>query len=154
MLENLIVFGRYFGLSRRECIRRVPELLRFAGLTERGESRIDTLSDSASFEALYPAFSRLKIQRTWEGILLAPMTITDVVLGEWVWAALKSTLSGLAILLVMSLLGLVHSPAALAMIPVAFLLGLAFAGVALVITLCAGVPVLLAIRLVRARLMR
>jgi lipooligosaccharide transport system permease protein len=93
---------------------------------------------SASFEALYSAFSRLKIQRTWEGILLAPMTITDVVLGEWVWAALKSTLSGLAILLVMSLLGLVHSPAALAMIPVAFLLGLAFAGVALVITALAN----------------
>ena len=44
VLENLIVFGRYFGLSRRECMRRVPELLRFAGLTERGESRIDTLS--------------------------------------------------------------------------------------------------------------
>ncbi|HSN70093.1 MAG TPA: ABC transporter permease [Steroidobacteraceae bacterium] len=89
---------------------------------------------SASFEALYSAFSRLKIQRTWEGILLAPMTIADVVLGEWVWAALKSTLSGLAILLVMFALGLVKSPAALAMIPVAFLLGLAFAGVALVIT--------------------
>jgi lipooligosaccharide transport system permease protein len=93
---------------------------------------------SATFEALYSAFSRLKIQRTWEGILLAPMTITDVVLGEWVWAALKSTLSGVAILLVMALLGLVHSPAALAMIPVGFLLGLAFAGIALVITALAN----------------
>ena len=89
---------------------------------------------SASFEALYSAFSRLKIQRTWEGILLAPMTVTDVVLGEWVWAAAKSTLSGGAILFVMALLGLVESAAALAMLPVAFLLGLAFAGVALVIT--------------------
>ena len=89
---------------------------------------------SASFEALYSAFSRLKIQRTWEGILLAPMTVADVVLGEWVWAAAKSTLSGAAILFVMSLLGLVQSAAALAMLPVAFVLGLAFAGVALVIT--------------------
>ena len=38
---------------------------------------------------------RLKVQRTWEGILYAPMTITDVVVGEWVWSALKATLERL-----------------------------------------------------------
>jgi lipooligosaccharide transport system permease protein len=52
--------------------------------------------NSASAEALYSAFSRLKVQRTWEGILHAPMTITDVVVGEWLWAAAKATLSGSA----------------------------------------------------------
>jgi lipooligosaccharide transport system permease protein len=90
--------------------------------------------NSASFEALYSAFSRLKVQRTWEGILHAPMTITDVVVGEWLWAGLKATLSGAAILLVMYVLGIVRGGAPLAVLPVLLLVGLAFSGVALVVT--------------------
>lgn len=89
---------------------------------------------SASFEALYSAFARLAIQRTWEGMLHAPLTIGDVVLGEWVWSALKSVLSGAAILLVMYALGIVSGWQPLAVLPVVLVTGLAFAGVALVIT--------------------
>jgi len=89
---------------------------------------------STSFEALWSAFTRLKQQRTWEGILHAPMTVTDIVVGEWVWAALKGVLSGVAILAVMAALGLVRTPMALWALPVMLLTGLAFAGIALVIT--------------------
>jgi lipooligosaccharide transport system permease protein len=92
-----------------------------------------TLS-SATFEALYSAFSRLKVQRTWEGILHAPMTIGDVVIGEWLWAALKALLSGAAILLVMYAFGLIRSPRALAVLPLLLLVGLTFSGIALVFT--------------------
>jgi lipooligosaccharide transport system ATP-binding protein len=42
--ENLIVFGRYFGLSKRECEARVPRLLDFAGLTDKAHARIEALS--------------------------------------------------------------------------------------------------------------
>jgi lipooligosaccharide transport system ATP-binding protein len=42
--ENLLVFGRYFGMSQREVAKRIPALLEFAGLAARGESRINTLS--------------------------------------------------------------------------------------------------------------
>jgi lipooligosaccharide transport system ATP-binding protein len=42
--ENLHVYGRYFGLRRVELARRVPELLDFAGLSARADSRIQTLS--------------------------------------------------------------------------------------------------------------
>jgi len=93
-----------------------------------------SVMNSASFEALYSAFTRLKHQRTWEGILHAPMTVTDIVVGEWVWAALKGTLSGVAILLVMAGLGLVKSFAALWLLPIILLVGLAFSGIALVVT--------------------
>jgi lipooligosaccharide transport system permease protein len=62
------------------------------------------------------------------------MTVTDIVVGEWVWAALKGVLSGVAILTVMAALGLVRSPMALWALPVMLLTGLAFAGIALVIT--------------------
>ena len=90
--------------------------------------------NSASAEALYSAFSRLKVQRTWEGILHAPMTITDVVVGEWLWAAAKATLSGTAILVVMYGFRFVHGAAPLVVIPVLFAVGLSFAGMALIMT--------------------
>ncbi len=90
--------------------------------------------NSASFEALWSAYSRLAVQRTWEGILQAPMTVRDVVLGEWLWAGCKSLLSGSAILLVMYALGVVHGLAPLAVLPVVMLIGICFAGIALVVT--------------------
>ncbi len=91
-------------------------------------------ANSATFEGLWSAFTRLKMQRTWEGILYAPMTVLDVVVGEWVWAALKGTLSGAAILLVMTALGVVDSPKALWVLPLVLLVGLAFGGLALIVT--------------------
>ncbi|MGN2390977.1 ATP-binding cassette domain-containing protein [Pelomicrobium sp. G1] len=42
--ENLLVFGRYFGLDDETVARRVPELLAFAGLEGRADTRIQTLS--------------------------------------------------------------------------------------------------------------
>ena len=42
--ENLLVFGRYFGLSDHETRGRIPALLEFAGLGTRAGSRIQTLS--------------------------------------------------------------------------------------------------------------
>jgi lipooligosaccharide transport system ATP-binding protein len=42
--ENLIVYGRYFGLADDAIRARVPELLEFAGLASRAGSRIQTLS--------------------------------------------------------------------------------------------------------------
>ncbi len=42
--ENLLVYGRYFGLTERAIRARIPQLLDFAGLTARAGSRIQTLS--------------------------------------------------------------------------------------------------------------
>lgn len=90
--------------------------------------------NAASFEALYSAFSRMHMQRTWEAILYAPVALDDVLAGEWLWAAAKATLSGSAILLVVTLLGFVSSPLALWALPVIFITGLAFAGLGLIVT--------------------
>ena len=42
--ENLLVYGRYFGLSPREVRARTGPLLEFAGLTGREGAKINTLS--------------------------------------------------------------------------------------------------------------
>lgn len=89
---------------------------------------------SASFESLYSGFARMHVQRTWEGILNAPVSLEDVLLAEWVWAASKSFLSGVAVLLVAIALGLSQSWSMIFIVPLAFLIGLSFAGMGLVMT--------------------
>jgi lipooligosaccharide transport system ATP-binding protein len=42
--ENLIIYGRYFGLSRREVRARADRLLEFVQLAERSGDRVDSLS--------------------------------------------------------------------------------------------------------------
>jgi lipooligosaccharide transport system ATP-binding protein len=42
--ENLFVYGRYFGLSRKEVRERAKELLEFVQLSERGTSKVQSLS--------------------------------------------------------------------------------------------------------------
>jgi lipooligosaccharide transport system ATP-binding protein len=42
--ENLVIYGRYFGLSRTDVGRRADELLEFAQLTERGNDQVEHMS--------------------------------------------------------------------------------------------------------------
>lgn len=42
--ENLLVFGRYFGLKEADIRARIPQLLDFAGLSSKADARIATLS--------------------------------------------------------------------------------------------------------------
>jgi len=42
--ENLLIYGRYFGLTRAECAKRADELLDFAQLTERAGDQVERLS--------------------------------------------------------------------------------------------------------------
>ncbi|MDP1594546.1 MAG: ABC transporter permease [Gallionella sp.] len=90
--------------------------------------------NSASFEALYSGFARMHEQRTWEAILNTPITLDDIVLSEIAWAASKSVLSGIAVLLVIWILGLAHSPLSLWIIPLSLLVGLCFASLGLIVT--------------------
>ena len=66
--------------------------------------------NAASFEALYSAFSRMHVQKTWDGIMNAPVSLDSVVLAEMLWAAFKAIFTVSAILCVMLALGISHSP--------------------------------------------
>jgi lipooligosaccharide transport system permease protein len=89
---------------------------------------------SASFEAMYSGFSRMHVQRTWEAIMHTPLTLGDIVLAEIVWAASKSVLSGVAIMLVAGVLGYASFPSMLYALPVIVLTGLAFSSTAMIVT--------------------
>ena len=121
-----------FGLGFSTMIPEV-EGVRYIAFLAGGTICYTTML-AASFEALYSGFARMHVQRTWEGILAAPVGLEDVVLAEWIWAASKSLLSGTAILLVAIALGLSQSWTMVFIVPLALLIGLAFAGMGLVMT--------------------
>jgi len=88
--------------------------------------------NAATFEALYSAFSRMHVQKTWDAILNTPLGLADVVAGELFWAATKSLFSGAAILVVITGMGLTHGPLMLWALPAIVLTGLAFAALGLI----------------------
>ena len=88
--------------------------------------------NAASFEALYSAFSRMNVQRTWDGIMNAPVRLDDVVFAEMLWAAYKSMFTSTVILGVMLALGISRSPMLLLALPLLGLVGVVFASIALI----------------------
>ncbi|MFA7097217.1 MAG: ABC transporter permease [Gammaproteobacteria bacterium] len=90
--------------------------------------------NTATFEGLYSVFTRMVPQRTYEAILATPLDVDDILAGEMLWCASKSLLSGVTILAVATLLGAVHDWSALLATPIMFLIGLCFAGPAMVMS--------------------
>jgi lipooligosaccharide transport system permease protein len=88
---------------------------------------------ASSFEALYSAFSRMHVQKTWDALMNAPLALDDVILAEMLWAATKSLMSGLAILCVMFVLGIGVHPQTLLVVPMLFMIGMTFASIGLVV---------------------
>ena len=87
---------------------------------------------AASFEALYSAYSRMQVQKTWDSILNAPVALDDIVFAEMLWAALKALFSVAAILVVIFVLDISRAPTMLLALPVLGLVGVTFASLALV----------------------
>jgi lipooligosaccharide transport system permease protein len=88
--------------------------------------------NAASFEALYSAFSRMHMQKTWDGIMNAPVRLDDVVMAEMLWAAYKALFAVTAILGVMLALGISQSWKLLLAWPLLWIVGVTFSCIALI----------------------
>ena len=88
--------------------------------------------NAASFEALYSAFSRMHVQKTWDGILNTPVQLDDVVLAEMLWAGFKALFSVTIILGVIWALDISRTPRMWLAVPILLGAGITFASMALV----------------------
>lgn len=89
---------------------------------------------AAVYECTYGTYIRMTFQKTFDAILATPVNIDDLIAAELAWAAVKSVIYGLTIMLVVSLFGLVDSPLLLLAVPFIFLCGLIFAEVSMITT--------------------
>ena len=87
---------------------------------------------AATYECTYGTYVRMTYQKTFDAILATPVNIDDLIAGELMWGAAKSMLYGTIILIVISLFGLVDSPAIMLAIPVLFISGLIFAEISVI----------------------
>jgi lipooligosaccharide transport system permease protein len=74
----------------------------------------------------------MHVQRTWDGIMNAPIQLDDVLMAEMLWAAFKSLFTISVILLVMLALDISHSPMLLLAWPLLGLIGIVFSSIALI----------------------
>jgi len=79
-------------------------------------------------------FVKFKYSHTYDAILATPVGTGDVATGEVLWALMRGAIYSSAFLVTMVAFGLVHSWWALFVVPVAVLIGFAFAGAGLAAT--------------------
>ena len=85
--------------------------------------------NGAMYDSTFNVFFRLKYAKLYNAVLATPMRPSQVALGEIGWALLRGTIYAMAFTLVMVGLNLVRSPWAVLDIPVAVLIGFAFAAI-------------------------
>ncbi len=90
--------------------------------------------NTATYEGLFSVYTRLVPQQTYEGMLATSLEVDDIVGGEMLWCATKALFSSSSILLVGILIGAIDQWQAILCIPLFFLIGLCFAGPAIVVS--------------------
>jgi lipooligosaccharide transport system permease protein len=73
-------------------------------------------------ETTYNAFVRINIRRVYEAVVTTPLSVGDVVVGEYLWATTRAVIYGIVFLIVMAVLGLVGSVWVFA-VPLVFVVG-------------------------------
>jgi lipooligosaccharide transport system permease protein len=87
--------------------------------------------NGAVFETIFNIFFKLNYAKTYEGVLATPMGITEIALGEMIWALLRAALYAVAMFVIMGVLGLILSPWGLLIVPAALLGAAEFAAAGL-----------------------
>ncbi len=92
------------------------------------------IMQNAFLETTYNSFVRMYFQKTFDGMMATPLSMEEVMIGEIVWAATKSLIATVIMQGVISFFGLIRYPEGLLLLPLAFLGGLAFGSIGLLIT--------------------
>jgi lipooligosaccharide transport system permease protein len=87
--------------------------------------------NGAVFETIFNVFFKLNFAKTYDGVLATPMGITEIALGEMLWALFRAALYAVAMFVIMLVLGLILSPWGLLIVPAALLVAAAFAAAGL-----------------------
>ena len=90
--------------------------------------------NSAFFECTYGSYVRMYYQKSFDAMIATPLSIEDVIAGELLWGATRSVIYVVIMLPVLAAFGVISLPLALLAIPLAFLGGLMFAGIAMCFT--------------------
>jgi lipooligosaccharide transport system permease protein len=122
------------GLGLGGIIREVPlpngEVVAYAAYV--APALVATAAmNGAVFETIFNVFFKLNYAKTYDGVLATPMGITEIAIGEMLWALMRAALYAVAMFVIMLVMGLILSPLGILMIPAALLVAAAFAAAGL-----------------------
>ena len=89
---------------------------------------------TAVFECTFGTFIRLEFERVYDGMLAAPMTVNNLIVGEILWAGTKGLFFSFAVMCILALFGVVTLSTCWPAPLVGFLTGTMFGCLSLVIT--------------------
>jgi len=89
---------------------------------------------TAAYECTFGTFIRLEFEKVYDGMLAAPITVNNLIVGEIIWAGTKGLFFTFAVLCVLMAFGIVELPAGLLTPLVGFLTGMMFATLSLWVT--------------------
>ena len=92
------------------------------------------IMNGAFFECTFASFVRMYFQKTFDAIVATPVSVEEVVAGELLWGATRSTINATIVLAVIAVFGLIKSPLFLLVVPLAFFGGLMFGSIAMCFT--------------------
>jgi lipooligosaccharide transport system permease protein len=65
---------------------------------------------TAAFECSFGTFIRLEFEKVYDGMLAAPITVNNLIIGEILWAGTKGLFFSFAVLCILAALGLLRYP--------------------------------------------
>lgn len=89
---------------------------------------------SASMECTYSTFIRLEFDKTYDGMLGAPLSPSDLIAGEIFFVGTKGAFFSLAVLAVIWAFGIIREPMSILAVLVGFLTGILFGAFSMFIT--------------------
>ncbi len=89
---------------------------------------------TAAFECTFGTFIRLEFEKVYDGMLSAPMTYRNLLIGEILWAGTKGMFFSLAVLLIVLLFGIMDGSALLLTPLVGAATGLMFGAIGILVT--------------------
>jgi lipooligosaccharide transport system permease protein len=105
----------------------------FAAFVAPGLLAMSSMNGAVA-ESIFNVFFKLNFAKTYDGILATPLGIREIAVGELVWSLIRGTLYSVAFVVVMLVMGLILSPAAILLLPASLLLGAAFSAAGLATT--------------------
>ncbi|MEO7295559.1 MAG: ABC transporter permease [Candidatus Limnocylindria bacterium] len=122
------------GLGLGAIIREVPlangQVVAYAAFV--APALVATAAmNGAVIETIFNVFFKLNYAKTYDGVLATPMGITEIALGELLWALMRAALYAIAMFVIMFFMGLILSPLGILMIPASLLVAAAFAAAGL-----------------------
>jgi lipooligosaccharide transport system permease protein len=131
-LEPLI-FLAAIGLGLGKYITQSMEGMRYIEYLGTG-LLATTAMFTAAYECSFGTFIRLERQKVYDGMLAAPITVNNLIVGEMIWAGTKGLFYAFSVACVLIPFGIVHLPYCLGAPVVGFATGVMFGALSLLVT--------------------